>query len=69
MPKVLGAQAPGPVDRWVCIGTKHRLPVRLLAVPVAPDVAQERRRRLKLEASRRCQPVSKKRLALADWTI
>ena len=48
---------------------KHQLPVRLLAAPVEPGVAQERRRKLKLEARRRCQPVSKKRLALADWTI
>ena len=69
LPKVLRAQAPGPVDLWVCIGNKHRLPVRLLAAPVAPEVAQERRRRLKLEARRRCQPVSKKRLTLVDWTI
>jgi len=69
LPKVLRAQYPGPVDLWTRIGNRHHLPVRLLAAPVAPEVAQERRRRLKLEARRRCQPVSKKRLALVDWTI
>ena len=67
--KVLRAQTSEPIDLGVCIGNKHRLPVRLLAAPVAPEVAQVRRRKLKLEARRRCQPVSKKRLALADWTI
>jgi len=34
-----------------------------------PGVAKERRRKLKLDARRRCQAVSKKRLALAGWTI
>ena len=69
LPKVLRAQTSEPIDLGVCIGNKHQLPVRLLAAPVEPGVAQERRRKLKLEARRRCQPVSKKRLALADWTI
>jgi len=69
LPKYLKAQGPGPVDLWVRIGNEHRLPVRLLAAPVPPEVAQERRRKLKLEARRRCQAVSKKRLALAGWTI
>jgi len=67
--RVLRDRSSRPVDLWVCIGNKRRLPVRLLAAPVAQEVAQERRRRLKLDARRRCQPVSKKRLALADWTI
>jgi len=69
LPKVLRGQGLGPIDLQVYIGNKHRLPVRLLAVAVDPGVARERRRKLKLEARRRCQPVSKKRLALADWTI
>ncbi len=69
LPKVLRAQTSEPIDLEVCIGNKHQLPVRLLAAPVEPKVAQERRRKLKLDARRRCQPVSKMRLALADWTI
>jgi len=69
LPKVLRAQASGPIDLEVYIGNNHRLPVRLLAAAVDPGVARERRRKLKLEARRRCQPVSKKRLALAGWTI
>lgn len=69
LPRVLRAHAERPADLAVCIGNKHRLPVRLLAAPVDPSVAKERRRKLKLDARRRCQPVSKKRLALAGWTI
>ncbi len=69
LPKVLRAQASEPSDLEVRIGNKHQLPVRLLTAPVEPGVAQERRRKLKLEARRRCQAVSKERLALADWTI
>ena len=69
LPRVLHAHSPGPIDLPVVIGDKHRLPVRLLAAPVDPRVAKERRRRLKVDARRRCRPVSKKRLALADWNI
>ncbi len=67
--RVLRALGPGPIDLPVTIGNKHRLPVRLLAAPVAKSVAKERRRKLQLDARRRCQAVSKARLALADWTI
>ena len=69
MPRVLHAHGPSSIDLSVFMGDKHRLPVRLLAAPVEPHVAKERRRRLKLDARKRCQLVSKKRLALADWTI
>ena len=69
LPRVLRARGPGPIDLAVFMGNKHRLPVRLLAAPVEPSVAKERRRRLKLDARKRCQLVSKKRLTLADWTI
>lgn len=69
LPTLLRTQAKAPLDLWVGIGANHRLAVRLLAVAVDPAVAQERRRRLKLEARKRGQPVSKARLALADWTI
>jgi hypothetical protein len=57
------------VDLPVRMGAQHRLPVRLLAIRVAEAVANERRRKLKAEARRKGQTVSKMRLALADWTI
>jgi hypothetical protein len=57
------------VEEPVELGVHHHLPVRLLAICVPEEVANERRRKLRVEAKRRGQTVSKVRLALADWTI
>jgi hypothetical protein len=57
------------VDRPVLLGKHQRLPVRLLAVRVPQEVADQRRRHLYAEARRRGQAVSQSRLGLADWTI
>jgi hypothetical protein len=63
-------QTHGPcIDEPVELGVQHHLPVRLLAVRVPEEVANERRRKLRAEAKRKGQIVSKVRLALADWTI
>lgn len=59
----------GQIDLAVQIGATERLPARLLAVRVPPEVANQRRRRLRDEARRRGQMVSKRALTLADWTI
>ena len=64
------ATAPGDVvDRPVHLGGRDRLPARLLAFRVPPEVAAERRRRLHADGRRRGQAVSAARLALADWTL
>lgn len=65
----LKAQLGPSVDLPVWMGAQHRLAVRLLAIRVVEAVANERRRKLKAEARRKGQTVSKARLALADWTI
>lgn len=57
------------LDLPVQLGVAERLPARLLAVPVPPDVAAKRRAALRAEARHKGQPVSQTRLALADWTI
>ena len=57
------------VDEPVELGVQHHLPVRRFSVRVPEEVANERRRKLRAEAKRRGQTVSKVRLALADWTI
>lgn len=63
-------QARGPqIDVPVELGLHHHLPVRLLAVRVSAELANERRRKLRAEARRKGQMVSKVRLALAEWTI
>lgn len=67
--QVLAAAAGAPVDRPVLIGATDRVSVRLLAMPVPPDVADQRRRRLKTEGRRRGQSVSHASLTLAAWTI
>jgi hypothetical protein len=65
---LLATQA-ASVDLEVTLGVQQRLPARLLAVRVPQEVADQRRRRLRAEASRRGQSVSAHTLALADWTI
>jgi len=56
------------IDEPMYLGKTQRVPARLLAVRVLPEVANQRRRRLRLDAQRRSQPISARRLALADWT-
>jgi hypothetical protein len=60
----------GPqVDLPVTLGEIHRLPVRLLAVRVPQEVADQRRRKLRAEARTKGRQVSARRLALAAWVI
>ena len=69
-PSALLAQQTAPVvDLPVELGVRHRLPARLLAVRVPADVARQRRQRLNQAARKKGQPVSRERLALADWTV
>jgi len=67
--QLLAKQSCDIVDLAVTLGVGHRLPARLLAARVPPEVAAERRRKLIAEAKHKGQTVSKARLALADWTI
>src|ERR687885_182111 len=63
-------EAHGPrVELPVTLGVRQRLPVRLLAIRVPQEVADQRQRRLRAAARRKGQAVSARRLALADWTI
>ncbi len=57
------------LERQVCLGHLYHLPVRLLAVRVPQEVADQRRRRLYEKARRLQKPVSQRALALADWTV
>ncbi len=67
--RLLRRAGPATVDLAVALGVDHRLPVRLLAVRVPQAVADERRRRLWVEARKKGQAVSQARLRWADWTI
>jgi hypothetical protein len=57
------------LDIAVRLGAKKRLPCRLMAVRVTEKVVNERRRRIKADATRRGRTASKRRLKLAEWTI
>ena len=56
------------LDRPVLLGAKERVPVRLLAVPVPQEVADQRRRRLRAELRDKGKTPSSRLLALAAWT-
>jgi len=59
----------GASDVHILLGAQACLPARLLAVKVPAQVAEQRRRRLRQEAKRKGQTVSKRTLALAAWTL
>lgn len=56
------------LDIDVLLGVKDRLPVRLVALPVPDHIANERRRKAKMNRDRRCNP-SKESLQLLGWQI
>ena len=62
----LGQQATSNIDCQVYLGSQ-RLPARLIAVQVPPDIAAHRAR--KEEAQRRGQKVSQRRLYTTHWTL
>lgn len=65
----LSQRQPATCDMPVLLGAEVRLPARLIAVPVPAAVAEQRRRRLRQEAKRKGQTISKRTLALAAWTL
>lgn len=65
----LKAQRSNQLDVSVRLGAEQQLPARLLAVRVPPEVAAERRRRIREQGRSRGQTISRDRLQLADWTL
>jgi hypothetical protein len=59
------------IDQQVLLGkqAKHQLPVRLIAIPLAPEAADRRRYQAKQAAKRQGKTLSKERLALLGWLI
>lgn len=56
------------LDKKLCLGARTKLPVRLVAVPVPEQVANERRRKLRQHRDKRRNP-TKEQLALLGWEI
>jgi hypothetical protein len=69
LPQWLSKQTANEVDRPIVLSDRYQLPCRLIAVRVPAPVAAERRRRLRREARKKGQTVSRARLQLAAWTI
>ena len=66
---LLRSEPGGRIDSPALVGSRHRLPVRLLSEKVSRKVSDERRRRLKAEAAKKGRTISKDRLERCDWTI
>src|SRR5947209_10744685 len=66
---LLAAQGSAEVDLAITLGVAHHLPARLLAVRVPQEVADQRRRRLRVQARDRGRAPSAARLAWCDWTL
>ena len=56
------------LDRWLFLGSKERLPVRVVAIPVPKNIAAARRRKLRHNRDRRFTP-TQNQLALLGWEI
>ena len=67
--KFLKGQPHRQIQCNVLVGDQHRLPARLIAVPVASSVARHRRFKLKERARKNKTQLSKTRLSLCDWTL
>lgn len=57
------------VDQAIRLGQQARLPCRLLAARVPPEVAQRRQEKLRQEAAAQRRQISPEVLALAHWTV
>jgi len=58
----------GRFDQNVLMGAKDQVPVRLVALPVPEQVANERRRKARNNRDRRCNP-NKHHLEMLGWNI
>ena len=66
---LLREQAQASLDCDVLLGAKQRVAVRLLAVRVPQEVADQRRRRIRKEARDKGRPLSAHLMELAEWTV
>jgi hypothetical protein len=57
------------LERDVYVFHKQKMRLRLLAVRVPPEVAEQRRQRVRQEAKQHGRPVSQKKLDLCEWNV
>jgi hypothetical protein len=65
----LKEQTQDVVDTPVLLGSKQRLPCRLVAIRVPESVARKREERLRKDTQKRGKKVSAERLELCAWTV
>lgn len=58
----------GNLDAEFLIGETERVPIRIIAIPVEPEIAEQRRRKAKHNRDHRLNP-SRKNLFLMGWNI
>jgi hypothetical protein len=56
-------------ERDVYVFHKQKMPLRLLAVRVPEELAQQRRQRVRQEAKQHGRPVSQQKLELCEWNV
>ena len=66
---MLDAAGTPQVDLAARLGVAHRIPCRVVAERLPQEVADQRRRRLRADATDRGRMVSAERLAWGDWTV
>lgn len=69
LPSVLPAVVGPTYDRPILLSQTHRLPCRLVAARVPPEVAAARRRKRRRDAKRKGYTPSTRSLALCDWVL
>jgi hypothetical protein len=69
LPEWLRAHPETPLDHRVTLGTTERLPARLIAIRVAPEIAEQRRRTIRARAKREGETPSQRLLERADWDL
>jgi hypothetical protein len=71
LPRYLSRMEGNACDMNVLIGGNKttQVPCRLIALRVSESIANERRRRLKQEATKKGRAVSKHHLRMCDWTL
>jgi hypothetical protein len=57
------------LERRVCVFHKQKLALRLLAVRVPEEVAEQRRQRVRQEAKKKGRPVSQEKLDMCEWNV
>jgi hypothetical protein len=66
---LLTQQPRQPFEMDVLLGVNHKLPTRLIALPLPQEVADRRRQRAKENARRKGRTPSAEYLAMLDWLL